>query len=32
VTYDGESIWFASGDKINALDPVTGKISRAKSA
>ena len=25
VTYDGEHVWFASGDKLNALDPKTGK-------
>ncbi|MBZ7925117.1 glutamine cyclotransferase [Ensifer adhaerens] len=24
VTFDGENIWFASGDKINALDPESG--------
>jgi glutamine cyclotransferase len=24
VTYDGEQIWFASGDKLNALDPKSG--------
>ena len=24
VTYDGRRIWFASGDKLNALDPATG--------
>lgn len=29
VTYDGERIWFASGDKLNALDPKTGKSVRA---
>jgi glutamine cyclotransferase len=29
VTYDGESVWFASGDKLNALDPKTGKPGRA---
>ena len=29
VTYDGERIWFASGDKLNALDPKTGKQVRA---
>ena len=28
VTYDGEHIWFASGDKLNALDPASGKIVR----
>ena len=25
VTYDGEHVWFASGDKLNALDPSSGK-------
>jgi glutamine cyclotransferase len=29
VTYDGEHIWFASGGKLNALDPTTGKIVRS---
>jgi glutamine cyclotransferase len=29
VTYDGENVWFASGDKLNALDPVNGKIKRS---
>jgi glutamine cyclotransferase len=29
VTYDGEHVWFASGDKLNALDPKTGKSVRA---
>ena len=29
VTYDGEKVWFASGDKLNALDPATGKIERS---
>ena len=28
VTYDGKSVWFASGDKLNALDPDSGKIVR----
>ncbi|TIP05403.1 MAG: glutamine cyclotransferase [Mesorhizobium sp.] len=28
VTYDGRNIWFASGDKLNALDPDSGKIVR----
>jgi glutamine cyclotransferase len=28
VTYDGENVWFASGDKLNALDPGSGKIVR----
>jgi glutamine cyclotransferase len=25
VTYDGQKIWFASGDKLNALDPESGQ-------
>jgi streptogramin lyase len=29
VTYDGEHVWFASGDKLNALDPVSGKTVRS---
>jgi glutamine cyclotransferase len=29
VTYDGQNVWFASGDKLNALDPVSGKILRS---
>lgn len=29
VTYDGQHIWFASGDKLNAIDPKTGKHIRA---
>ena len=29
VTYDGQHVWFASGDKLNALDPETGKTIRA---
>jgi glutamine cyclotransferase len=32
VTYDGEKVWFASGDKLNALDPETGKIDRTINA
>jgi glutamine cyclotransferase len=26
VTYDGERVWFASGDKLNALDPASGEV------
>ncbi|GLQ93691.1 PQQ-binding-like beta-propeller repeat protein [Dyella acidisoli] len=26
VTYDGQRVWFASGDKLNALDPESGKL------
>ena len=29
VTYDGKNVWFASGDKVNALDPASGKIRRS---
>jgi glutamine cyclotransferase len=29
VTYDGKNVWFASGDKLNALDPASGKIRRS---
>jgi glutamine cyclotransferase len=28
VTYDGEHVWFASGDRLNAFDPVTGQTRR----
>ena len=26
VTFDGENVWFASGDRLNALDPESGKM------
>jgi glutamine cyclotransferase len=29
VTFDGVQFWFASGDKLNALDPKSGKIERS---
>jgi glutamine cyclotransferase len=29
VTYDGQNIWFASGDKLNAIDPASGKTVRS---
>jgi glutamine cyclotransferase len=29
VTYDGRQVWFASGDKLNALDPASGKVLRS---
>jgi glutamine cyclotransferase len=29
VTFDGQHVWFASGDKLNALDPANGKILRS---
>ena len=25
LTFDGQHVWFASGDKLNALDPDTGE-------
>jgi len=28
LTFDGQNIWFASGDKLNALDPESGKTVR----
>ena len=29
VTYDGQHVWFAAGDRIIALDPATGKTLRS---
>ena len=29
LTYDGEQVWFATGDRLVAMDPVTGQTSRA---
>ncbi|BAR54690.1 hypothetical protein NK6_1506 [Bradyrhizobium diazoefficiens] len=29
VTYDGTHVWFASGDKLNAVDPASGKLTRS---
>src|ERR1700754_2674623 len=29
VTFDGHDVWFASGDKLNALDPASGKVQRS---
>src|SRR5712675_387250 len=29
VTYDGQNVWFAAGDKLNALDPASGKTLRS---
>jgi glutamine cyclotransferase len=26
VTFDGKRVWFASGDKLNAIDPASGKM------
>jgi streptogramin lyase len=28
VTFDGEKVWFASGDKLRALDPESGELTR----
>ena len=28
VTFDGKHVWFASGERLHALDPESGKISR----
>jgi glutamine cyclotransferase len=28
VTFDGRRVWFASGDRLNALDPASGKVLR----
>jgi glutamine cyclotransferase len=29
VTFDGQHVWFASGDNLNALDPASGRILRS---
>jgi glutamine cyclotransferase len=29
VTYDGQQVWFASGDKLNAFDPASGAALRS---
>ena len=29
VTYDGQYVWFAAGDKLNAFDPASGKAVRS---
>jgi glutamine cyclotransferase len=29
VTHDGERVWFASGDRLNALDPASGTVLRS---
>src|ERR1700692_897340 len=29
VTYDGQNVWFASGDKLNAFDPANGNTLRS---
>jgi glutamine cyclotransferase len=29
VTYDGQHVWFASGEKLNAFDPSSGQMQRS---
>jgi len=29
LSYDGKEVWFASGDKLNALDPLSGKTTKS---
>jgi len=29
VSYDGQHVWFATGDRLNALDPSSGKVLRS---
>lgn len=29
VSFDGQAVWFASGDQINAVDPDTGELTRS---
>jgi glutamine cyclotransferase len=29
VTFDGQHVWFASGDRLNAFDPESGKMARS---
>ena len=29
VTFDGENVWFASGDRLNAVDPESGEMVRS---
>lgn len=29
VTFDGENVWFASGDRLNAINPGSGEVVRA---
>src|SRR5918999_2163566 len=29
VTYDGQHVWFAAGDKLTAFDPASGKTLRS---
>lgn len=29
VTFDGSHVWFASGDRLNAVDPASGELTRS---
>ena len=29
VTFDGQDVWFASGDRLNAFDPASGEVLRS---
>jgi glutamine cyclotransferase len=29
VTYDGQQVWFAAGDRLNAVDPSSGEVRRS---
>src|SRR5499426_3543794 len=29
VTYDGQHVWFAAGDKLHTFDPASGKLLRS---
>jgi glutamine cyclotransferase len=29
VTFDGQHVWFATGDELNAFDPASGKVLRS---
>ena len=29
VTYDGQHVWFAAGDTLNAFDPASGRVLRS---
>jgi glutamine cyclotransferase len=29
VTYDGQNVWFAAGDTLNAFDPASGQTGRS---
>src|SRR4029434_9560109 len=29
VTYDGQNVWFAAGDRLHAFEPASGKLLRS---